>query len=164
MGRRHRVRRPSPALVLSIVALFFAVGGSAFAVGQKLGVAQPRCANGAVKGFAVVTGDPKKGIANLPDEYSSAPALFGQRFNCTGGVIEVRRLPAAAGFAVRFRGVPSRIAVASVLGTDPGAATVAPLADGAIQVSTAGNQKVSPDRTNGEFDKRTDQAFLIVVF
>jgi hypothetical protein len=56
------------------------------------------------------------------------------------------------------------LSMVALFGSDPGAATVSPLSDGSIQVSTAGNQKVSPDRTNGEFDKRTDQPFLVVVF
>ena len=67
MNHLLRVRRPSPALAISALALFFAVGGSAFAVGQRVAVAQPRCANGAVKAFAYVTGDPTVGIHNLAE-------------------------------------------------------------------------------------------------
>lgn len=158
------MRRPSPALVLSGVALFFAIGGSAFAVGQRVGVAQQKCANGAVKGFAVVVGDPKKGIDNIPSAFSSAAVLFGSRFNCTGQAVEVRRLPAQEGFAVRFKGAATKAAVASVFGANPGAATVTPLPDGSFQVSTAGNQAVPPQGSGGQFNARTDQQFIIVAF
>jgi hypothetical protein len=161
---RIRLRRPSPALVLSGIALFFAIGGSAFAVGQRLGAAQPRCANGAVKGFAVVTGDPKKGIDNIPGDFASAAVLFRARFNCTGQPVEVRRLPGSDGFAVRFRGVAVRAAVASVFANVPGAATVTTLPDGSIQVITAGNQTVPPGDSGGQFNKRTDLPFLVVAF
>ena len=91
MSGRFRVRRPSPALVLSAIALFFAVGGSAFAVGQRLGAAQPRCANGAVKGFAVVTGDPKQGIDNVPFAFSDRKST---RLNSSH--IQKSRMPSSA--------------------------------------------------------------------
>ena len=43
----------TPGTVIALIALFFALGGSAFAVGehvQGLAVAQQRCANGSVRG------------------------------------------------------------------------------------------------------------------
>jgi len=46
-------RRPTPALVISLAALFFALGGTAFAVGSK-SAPQARCQTGAVRGIAVV--------------------------------------------------------------------------------------------------------------
>ena len=51
-------RRPSlsPATAIALIALFFALGGSAFAVGQgiqSVTAAQQRCANGAVRGRRV---------------------------------------------------------------------------------------------------------------
>ena len=78
----HRIRRPSitPGTVVALIALFFALGGSAYAIGERAqgsAVAQPRCANGAVRGIAVVTGSPSQGIANLPDSFTSAAGLFG---------------------------------------------------------------------------------------
>lgn len=48
----RRLPRVSPALVISLVALFFALGGTAFAVGSKELSAQPRCAAGAIRGLA----------------------------------------------------------------------------------------------------------------
>ena len=62
-SRRLRV---SPALVVAGVALLFALGGSAFAIGQRAAVPQQRCQNGAVRALAVVTGIPRQGIENLP--------------------------------------------------------------------------------------------------
>ncbi len=92
MSRRRLSITPGTAIAL--VALFFALGGSAFAVGERIqspSVAQQRCTNGAVRGFASVTGDPSKGMANLPDKFSSANVLFTRKFNCTGRAVQVRR-------------------------------------------------------------------------
>jgi hypothetical protein len=52
-----RIRRLSitPGTAIALIALFFALGGSAFAVGKRVqapSVAQQRCANGAVRGIA----------------------------------------------------------------------------------------------------------------
>lgn len=50
MTRKTRSFRPSPALLISCVALFMALGGSALAVGvAKNSVRSPQIANGAVK-------------------------------------------------------------------------------------------------------------------
>lgn len=158
-----RMRRPSPALVISAIALFFAVGGSAFAVGQRAG-AVSRCAAGSVKGFAVVKGDPKQGIVNLPETYSSAAALFGPRYNCSGAAVEVHKLIGTTGYSVRFKGVKVSAATASVIGTVPGAASTNLLPDGSVQVITAGNQPSPPQGTNGEFNRRVDMAFVVVAY
>ncbi len=80
--RRFRV---SPALVIAGLALLFALGGSAFAIGQRAAVPQQRCQNGAVRAIAVVTGIPGQGIENLPSKYTANPRAFSRRFNCTGG-------------------------------------------------------------------------------
>jgi hypothetical protein len=158
-----RRRRPSPALVLSATALFFAIGGSAFALGQHVGIAS-RCGNGAVKGFAVVTGDPLHGIENIPQTFTSSAGLFARRYNCTGRAVQVRLLPENAGFAVRFVGLTSRVAVASVLSPDPGAASVKPMPDGSIAITTAGNQPTPPAGSGGQFNRRTNMQFVVVVF
>ena len=70
-----RIRRLSitPGTAIALIALFFALGGSAFAVGERIqapSVAQQRCANGAVRGIAVVTGIASQGIANFPDSFT----------------------------------------------------------------------------------------------
>jgi hypothetical protein len=96
--------RLTPGTAIALVALFFALGGSAYAVGERLQsptVAQQRCTNGAVRGIATVTGDPSKGIANVPDQFSGAAVLFARRFNCTGRGVQVRRLEIGV-YEVRF--------------------------------------------------------------
>jgi hypothetical protein len=82
--------RLTPATVLSALALFFALGGSAaFAVSHAT---QARCANGAVRGLAVVTGPPGKSVSNVPDQFSASGSLFLKQFNCSGGPTSVRRM------------------------------------------------------------------------
>lgn len=116
MSRRHLSFTPGTAIAL--VALFFALGGSAFAVGERIqsaSVAQQRCANGAVRGIATVTGDPSKGMANIPDQFSSANVLFSRKFNCTGKAVQVRRTEIGV-YEVRFVGNAAPSVVASGLG------------------------------------------------
>jgi hypothetical protein len=103
----------SPSTAIALVALFFALGGSAFAVGehlQSLTAAQQRCANGAVRGVAVVTGGPS-GAANIPDQFTANANLFGRRFNCTGRAIQIRRLSIGI-YEIRFVGNSAPTAIA----------------------------------------------------
>jgi hypothetical protein len=113
-GRRITV---SPATAIALVALFFALGGSAFAVGERVhasAVAQQRCTNGAVRAVATVTGS-NTGMANIPDQFSAAPNLFARRFNCTGRGIQVRRTEIGV-YEVRFLGNAAPSAVANGVG------------------------------------------------
>jgi hypothetical protein len=120
---------PSPALVVAGIALFVALGGSAFAVSQA---AQPRCATGAVRGIAAVTGIPSQGIANVPSQFSSNRALFSRRFNCAGGATQVRRTNTGI-YEVRFPGNGASTAVVSApVGH---AASVSPVPGGAFQIA-----------------------------
>jgi hypothetical protein len=127
-------RRISPAMVLALVALFFAVGGSAFAVGRRV-VPQARCANGAVRGFAVVTGNPSQGITNLPQTFVSGAPYFKASFNCTGKAVQVRRQGDV--FYVLFPGNTGKVAVANVItGADPRPVAVeGPGPDGSFKVT-----------------------------
>ncbi len=148
-------RRPiiSPGTVIALAALFFALGGSAFAVGERvhgMAVAQQRCTNGAVRGVATVTGDPSKGMANIPDQFSSAAVLFSRRFNCTRRAVEVRRVESGV-FEVRFVGNSAASALAS--GTGDAYADVEPVAGGAFRVI------VHPAGR----DDRAERPFTIVV-
>jgi len=134
------LRRPNPATVLSALALFFALGGSAFAVqGGVLGssgsaAAQPRCADGAIRGIAVVTGDPSKGVGNMSGDFSGDKILFNRRFNCARGAVQVRR--AAPGrFEVRFANNGALNAVASPLGTDTLVSAVETVSPGLFRVN-----------------------------
>jgi hypothetical protein len=102
--KRTRHLLITPGTVIGLIALFFALGGSALAVGERMQsptAAQQRCANGAVRGVAVVTGNSAQGIANIPDSFTSANALFGRKFNCTGKAIQVRRAELGV-YEVRF--------------------------------------------------------------
>jgi hypothetical protein len=155
MVGRFRRRRPSPALVLSAAALFFAIGGSAFAVGQRVGAPQPRCADGAVKGFAYVKGDPSKGIENLGETFTSDPRVFGARFNCSGKAVQVRRNRDV--FEVRFPGAPARTAIVAATVPNIPTMTVTPLPDGSF--------RVSPQGVGGNtFGLAPEHQFVIVVF
>lgn len=110
----------TPGTAIAVVALFFALGGSAFAVGERIqapSVAQQRCTNGAVRGVATVTGVPSQGIANVPDRFTGAGNLFARRFNCTGKAVQVRRVETGV-FEVRFVGISGVSAVASAFADD----------------------------------------------
>ena len=108
--------RPSPATVLASLALFFALGGSALAVSHAI-KPQARCANGAVRGIAAVTGDPNKGMANIPDVFSSEKGLFARTFNCAGGAVQVRRVELGL-YEVRYVGNAAPSAVVSASGSE----------------------------------------------
>ena len=112
MTQRLRI---SPATGIALVALFFALGGSALAVGERLGstsaTAQRACGQGSVRGVAHVTGGPS-GAANIPGAFSGARALFGRRFNCTGRAVQVRRTGIGT-YEVRFLGNPAPTAIAT---------------------------------------------------
>jgi hypothetical protein len=116
--------RPTPATVLAGLALFFALGGTALAVSHAV-KPQARCANGAVRGLAVVTGESGKGIANLPDQFSSSGTLFLKQFNCTGGATSVRRLGLGV-YDVQFAGNPTVSAVVSASGATSYLQVIAP--------------------------------------
>jgi hypothetical protein len=150
-----RMRRPSitPGAAIALIALFFALGGSAFALGDRIqgpSVAQQRCANGAVRGVAFVTGIASQGIANLPDSFTAAGNLFGRKFNCTGKAVQVRRVETGV-FEVRFVGISGASGVGS--GTGDAYATVQPAPGGVYRVTLhpAGR------------DDRVDIPFTIVV-
>jgi hypothetical protein len=133
-SRRYRV---SPAAVVAGVALLFALGGSAFAVGQKAAAPQQRCQNGAVRALAVVTGVPLQGIENLPDTYTANPKAFGRRFNCTGKAVQVRRAGSGQ-WDVRFIGISGASCLASSMSTHAGSISCVPLPDGGYHVSLRG--------------------------
>ncbi len=130
------VRRLSitPGTALGLIALFFALGGSAFAVGERMqspSVAQPRCTNGAVRGVAAVSGT-SAGMANLPDKFTGAGNLFSRKFNCTGKAVQVRRVETGV-FEVHFTGIAGASGVGSATGD--AYATVEPAAGGAFKVT-----------------------------
>ena len=103
--------RLSPSTVLAGAALFFALGGSAVAVTEAV-KPQARCQPGAVRGFIAVNGDPTKGIANLPDQFTSAKPAIGARFNCAGVAPQARRVNQGV-YEVRFPGNATQVATVS---------------------------------------------------
>jgi hypothetical protein len=144
----------SPGTGIALVALFLALGGSAFAVGDRVQSAlanQQRCAQGAVRGIAVVTGDPRAGIANLPGSFTSSRAVFARRFNCTGRSVQVRRVGIGA-YEIRFLGNGAPTALAGAFAG--GAASVDPASGGIFRVSV-----FPPGRADPE-----DRPFTIVLF
>ena len=150
-----RKLRPSPALVVAALALFFAIGGSAFAVVDRTAVAQPRCSSGAIRGIAYVTGDPSKGVANIAEVWQSGSQNFGYRFNCTGGAVQVKRN--GTGIDVRFVGNPATIATATPVQGQAAGIAVWRQADGSFHVETAG------DAPDGSFPSRQNIPFVIVL-
>ena len=150
-----RIRRLSftPGTAIALIALFFALGGSAFAVGKRVqapSVAQQRCANGAVRGIAVVTGIASQGMANFPDTFTGAGNLFGRKLNCTRKPVQARRAGTGV-FEVRFLGISGASAVVSA--SNDALATVQAGPNGAFSVvmHPAGR------------DDRADLPFTIVV-
>jgi hypothetical protein len=103
--------RVSPSTVLAGAALFFALGGSAVAVTEAVRP-QARCQPGAVRAFIVVNGDPAKGIANIPDQFTSKRPEIGVRFNCAGVAPQARRVNTGV-YEVRFPGNATQVATAS---------------------------------------------------
>ncbi|MGH3077536.1 MAG: hypothetical protein ACRDPZ_05065 [Gaiellaceae bacterium] len=147
-----RSLRITPATVISVAALFFALAGTSFAVGDRIQastVAQQRCTNGAVRGVAVVTGNPSAGMANFPDRFTSAGNLFSRKFNCNGRAVQARRVEAGV-FEVRFVGNAAPSAVGSAVGD--AYADVEPVGGGVFRVI------VHPAGR----DDRADLAFTVV--
>jgi hypothetical protein len=143
----------TPGTAIAVLALFFALGGSAFAVGQhaqSTAVAQQRCANGAVRGIATVTGT-SAGMANIGDKFTGAGNLFSRKFNCTGKAVQVRRVDVGV-YEVRFVGISGASAVGSAV-SDDAYATVRNGAGGAFVVTMhpAGR------------DDRAELAFTVIV-
>jgi hypothetical protein len=122
--------RITPTTVIALLALFFALGGSAVAVTEAVRP-QARCAPGAVRGFISVNGDPAKGIANIGDQYTSARPAVGVRFNCAGAAPQARRVNTGV-YEVRFAGNGAQVALASAGLAET---TVAALGGGVFRVS-----------------------------
>jgi hypothetical protein len=122
--------RITPTTVIALLALFFALGGSAVAVTEAVRP-QARCAPGAVRGFIAVNGDPTKGIANIGDQYTGARPAVGVRFNCAGAAPQARRVNTGV-YEVRFAGNGAQVALASAGAAET---TVAALGGGVFRVS-----------------------------
>jgi hypothetical protein len=140
----------SPATVLSSIALFFALGGSGFALSEALDAPQARCGAGGVRGVASVTGAAGAGVGNVGDQFTSKRGVFARSFNCAGKAVQVRRA-AFGSYEVRFVGVATESAVASA---GAALATVQPLGGGTFRVTLS-----VPGR-----DDEIDTPFVVIAF
>jgi hypothetical protein len=135
----------SPSFAVAVLALFFAVGGTATAF--KGATPKNRCPAGSVKAIAIVTGNPAEGIENLPPAFSGAANLFSYRWSCSGApaTIQIRKstretgAPGYRGFDIRFTGNPGKVVLANAAGDTPIAASAGPVAEGFFHVSTGGD-------------------------
>ncbi len=155
------MRRPqlTASLVMSTVALFFALGGSAFAIRGAATKPAPRCPVGAARAIAYVTGDVRQGIANLPNNWSSEGSLFGYRWTCNGGAIQVRKaVEAGGGFDISFPGNPGHYPVATAVYPTAVGMSIAPNSDGSYHITEGGNAG------GDSFPARSDATFVIVLF
>jgi hypothetical protein len=123
-------RRITPSLVVAAVALFVALGGSAFAVGTK--TAKLGCAAGAAKAYVMFDADHFTG--SFPQSFSSDPRLFARHYTCNGRTPEARGT--ANGIEIRLPGVPAGAPVISVLASTGGFASVTVETDGTYRVQT----------------------------
>lgn len=158
----HRLPKPSPALLIALLALFFALGGTAFALGSKTPAAQPRCATGAVRGIAVVTGQSVQGIGNAAFTYSTDPGLFEYRWSCTGGQIQVRQSGVVRGFDIQFVGNPANVALVS--GNERGvpySGSVNRSPDGSFHITMGG---ANDTKDGGPWQYQLNASFTIVLF
>ena len=111
------MKAPSPSIVVASLALFFAAGGSALALGRATAAAS--CGNGSVKAYAAVNLDRFSG--GPPTAFTANPQLFSGRYSCARRSPEVRAVP--GGFEIRFPGIASQTAVVSSLGPEAGYAS-----------------------------------------
>jgi hypothetical protein len=154
----RRLRRPSPAAALSLLALFFALGGSAYAVGSKV-VPQPRCSTGAVRGIAVVGGT-NVDLSTLPTDFASRPDAVTYNWSCTGGQVLISRPAGFQGVAVRFVGNPAKIAIVSSAANGvPNAGSVSLSSDGSFHVVMGGSNTGVP----GPWQSQWNVPFTIVL-
>lgn len=140
----------SPATVLAAVALFFALGGSGYALSEALDTSTARCSGGAVRGVAAVNGPPGAGIANIGDQFTAKRNAFGRVYNCAGKGVQARRAGLGV-YEVRFVGVATDAAIASA---GAAFATVQPLGGGAFRITLS-----VPGR-----DDEIDTPFVIAAF
>jgi hypothetical protein len=118
-------RLVNPPLIVAMLALFVALGGSALAVRAK---SRPVvvCGNGSVKAFAAIQLDSFVGA--FPAQFSDAARLFNARWSCNGAAVQVRDAGRGV-LQLRFPGLSVRSAVVSPLSSNKQGATTWWLAD-----------------------------------
>ena len=153
-----RLPKPTPALAISLVALFFALGGTALAVGSK-SAPQPRCAQGAVRGIAVF--DKGGDFTTLPSSWSAGGIVLSYAWNCGGGQVLIRKDTEHSGVDVRFVGNPATVAI--VQSNSEGVAnggSISRQPDGSFLVTMGGSNTVA----GGSWQFQPDVPFTIVLF
>jgi hypothetical protein len=151
----HRFK-PSPALCLAAAALFFALGGAAFAVGST-NAPQPRCATGAVRGIAEI--NTSFDLSSLTTNMSVTPQAFSYAWSCTGGKVYIRKND--NGIDVQFLGNPSTIAtVSGIDGGFPYSGSVSRSSGGWFHVTMGGSNAQAP----GPWEIQSFAPFVIVLF
>jgi hypothetical protein len=124
-------RRLSPSLVVSMLALFVALGGSAIAIDKAAPVT--RCGNGSLKAYASLNLDQFAGA--FPTAFASNADLFQRRWSCAGRGAEVR-LAGDGAYEVRFPGIQATAATVTINSTaHPGFATYA-IVNGVFRIYT----------------------------
>ena len=123
-------KHPSPALVLALAALFFALGGSALAVGRGGRAALARCSAGTVRGTAHVDASQA-----FPDRYTRR-GVSGA-YNCARRGVQAKRVDVGV-YDVRFPGNPGSVAVATPTASQPLTIVWSRQADGAFRVFVRG--------------------------
>jgi hypothetical protein len=117
-------RKPSPALVVALTALFFALGGSAFALGQR--ALARGCGAGNVRGTVHL-----HAAQSFPDRYTSRGTTG--RYSCSGRGVQAKRVDVGV-YDVRFPGNPGSVAVATPVASVPLTLTWTRQGDGAFRV------------------------------
>src|SRR5512146_1028237 len=96
-------------MLVAMLALFVALGGTAIAVGNAKPVTI--CGNGSVKAFASVNLDGLAG--SVPEQFTSDGRYFTSRWACNGHAVEIRNAGNGA-YEIRVGGLTPRTAVASL--------------------------------------------------
>jgi hypothetical protein len=123
-------RRITPSMVVAALALFAALGGSAFAVGTK--AAKLGCAAGAAKAYVAFDAD--HFVGSFPQSFSNNTKLWARRYTCNGRAPEARGT--SGGIEIRFPGVPAGAPVVSVMQSTGGFASVTITNEGTYRVQT----------------------------
>jgi hypothetical protein len=151
----HRVKL-NPALCISLAALFFALGGTAFAMGSKT-TPQPKCSTGAVRGIAEI--NPSFDLSTLTANLQETPQAFSYTWNCTGGKVYIRK--SNNGIDVQFLGNAAPVAtVSGIDGGWPFAGSVTRTSGGWFHVTMGGSNA----DTTGPWQIQNFAPFVIVLF
>ena len=151
----HRVKL-NPALCISVVALFFALGGTSLALSSKI-IPQQRCATGAVRGIAQINSS--FDLSSLTTNLMDTPQAFSYKWSCTGGGVYIRKN--GNGIDVQFVGNPA--AIATVSGVDAGwpySGSVSRSSSGWFHVTMGGSNSSAA----GPWQIQNFAPFVIVVF